>query len=453
LDLFDGRALKTHSSHATPAIVAALNNSPIGRGYNAILPERSVLVYQCDKGFLLCDDKTYGFAAMIMEAAKIANSAHPSPEPLAQGWLASAGAQDNVFRSEVTFSTLASAPFQLLAISNRMEHAHLGSGRWSGAQIHFVYGLVPSNNAKPKNLTVILEFGLRDFLAADFAALAAEWGKLSTVADRAYSGQLQTALKRSGFALDPSGRTSLLRVRSRIDHEVGPWRLSQLLLDPTSPDPSFHTKFAQAPLDDQLVTDAARNAADYMLLWGRVQSSLTPPSSIPRGSPPSPPVPASIQAPSVIDHRGSLTGMPIPQQACAGKDKTAVRDELAMQQCTWCHSTETNTTFQHVTNRPVKGASFLSGFLAGQHPENAHNLHPSMEDLYNGNRNVVWWASFNYDSFSPGRGGACNPEVVPVVRKFHDLARRALFLVAIQQKDTNGKIGADAGKFSTSFSQ
>jgi hypothetical protein len=334
-----------------------------------------------------------------------------------------------------------------------MDLAHLGSGRWSGAQVHFVYGPVPGAGAQPAKLTVILEFGLRDFLPADFAALAAEWGKLSTIADRAYSSQLRIALKRSGFALDPKGRTSLLRVRSRMNHEVGPWRLSQLLLDPTSKDASFHTKFAKAVLDDQLTADAALNAKDYMLLWGRVQSLLTPPSSIPTGSPPSPQIPPSIQAPSVIDHRGSLTGMSIPQQACAGKDKTAIRDELAMQQCTWCHSTETNTTFQHVTNRPAKGASFLSGFLAGQHPENAHNLHPSLEDLYNGNSNVVWWASFNYGGFSPGRAGACNPEVVPVVRKFHDLARRVLFLVAIQQKGANGKIGADAGKFSTSFSQ
>ncbi len=103
----------------------------------------------------------------------------------------------------------------------------------------------------------------------------------------------------------------------------------------------------------------------------------------------------------------------------------AVRNILALQQCTSCHTVETQTDFMHVRNRLTTASSALSAFLVGP----ANNSRPLLEDLYYA-QNTVLAVDQCYIGY-PGNSACTTGYRRPVHQSFHDLARRTLFLAAI----------------------
>jgi hypothetical protein len=449
-DIFYARALKPHAkptSGPDPAIVAALQNSEIGKAYNAIRPERSVLLYDdCGKNAIWCGAAAFSFRSTFTEAAKIANPSKPDPEALAVSWFAAASRQDDVLQG-ASFASLKDAPFQLLAITNRMDLAHLDGNQWTGAEIHFVYGLIPAPGVGvPPSLTVILEFELPEFDRATFQTLAKTWIELSRVPDGQYAGQLLGALRSSGFSPD-QGATRLIRVRSRMNHMIngGEWRLSQLLIDPASSDAATRTHFSPAKLNDQIHLDVEQNSKLYLGLWQKVKTAVD--SGVLEYK-----IPDELLEESSVRYVPPTQGLGTPPGVCDASQ--TARDVLALQQCTLCHTTESNTCFLHIPNRLRTRASVPSGFLIGQNPQSGMNLHPSLVDLYYGEQKVVWRVTLSYTTYGGRADGPCETVVSKQVsRNFHDVARRTLFLAAVQTDSILHNARPLANQFSTFFTE
>jgi hypothetical protein len=447
LDIFvDNRSLKCHPEPATgpdPAIVARLENSAIGRAYCAIHPERSVLAYDCGSGSKWCGQAPFGFQTVFGEADKLANPNHPNPDGLASAWYASAKCLDKALGVPLpTFPTLDKAPFQLLAVANRMDLAHLEGGNWVGAEIHFAYGLIPDPGESLVQLMVILEFELPIFDRPCFKALAQTWASLSKAGRDQYAIQLVDALRASGLSLQAGRPTRVRRVRSRMNHELaGPWLLSQLVLDPQSKDTTAHTKFAPAKLDDQISKDLAPDSWLNLCLWRKVEAAV-------RAGQLGFPIPDQLLEKPSLGYGILRQGMGTPPGVCNASE--AVRNVLALQQCSWCHTTETKTQFAHLPNRLPQDSSVPSGFLVGK----GNNLHPSLTDLYYGHENVVWPVTIPYTTY--GGPPSCQTQAANLanaVRKFHDVARRTLFLAAVQVEADFHRARSPAEQFSTSFTE
>ena len=444
---FDSRALNSHTEPASgpdPALIAALQNSIIGKAYNLILPERSVLLYDCDKNSLWCGQSAFSFQAIFAEAAKIANPGKPDPDGLALSWYAAANRQDLILANDlVKFQSLKDARIQLLAIANRMDLAQWDGGHWVGAEVHFAYGPTPSSGGGPPNLTIILEFEVPPYDRQAFKKLAQTWSGLSNAPDGQYASQLQDALRSSGFSLGNGGGTRLVRVRSRMNHEIagGVWRLSQLMLDPASPDPAARKAFAPAKLDDQIHPAVKQDSKLYLGLWQKVQSVVQ--SGVSQYT-----IPAELLEGDSMKYNSDPQGMGTPPGVCKASEE--VRNVLALQQCSWCHTTESGTVFQHIPNRPLHSSAVPSEFLVGK------TLHPQLADLYYGDPKAVSSVPVQYTTYTGLAGKPCQTAVSPpatVVRKFHDVARRTLFLAAIQTDPLLHNLRPTANRFSTFFTE
>ena len=113
---------------------------------------------------------------------------------------------------------------------------------------------------------------------------------------------------------------------------------------------------------------------------------------------------------------------------------------------------ETKTTFTHffdVDNGKLKPKPLPSGFLIGQDREHAANIHPSLVDLYYPNDKVVWRVDVPYPSFT---GSGCttptdDKKPPRSTSRFHDVARRTLFLATLLATGDN-HVG-DAWRLST----
>ena len=431
LDIFDGsRALKAHTLRAggpDSAIVAALHNSDIGKAYAAINPGRSILMYDCQTGSIWCGRPEFSFPSLFTEASTLANPGHPDPNGLAKDWYAKALGLDGTLGTEpITFDSLAGARFQMLAIANRMDLAKWDGTNWSGGEIHFAYGLLPNGGAIPR-LTLILEFEIRALSRPDFKSLAQVWGDLSNASDDDYAGSLVAALKASGFTLDMVQPTRTVRVRLRMNHEVQPgvWLLSQLVLDPAAADPAAHTTFTPARLNDQVGHRVNPDSKTYLALWRKVESVVGQNKLEYQ-------IDAELLEDPQVEYRIEDEGLGTPPGVCNASE--TVRNVLSLEQCTWCHSTETGTEFNHVPNRNPAAAAVLSKFLAGQHPLYGATLHPDLTDLYYGNPAMVWVVKVPYQTYTGKPGAPCNVPADPkptAVRKYHDVARRTLFLAAL----------------------
>ena len=448
LNLYKNRALKVTKMPASgpdPAVIAKLDQSAIGRAYyDNIDPERSILIHDCTLSVpSWCDAPAFSFQSMFRESAKIAKPQSLKPDELAADWYRKMCRQDiMISRAVLPFPTLGDAPFQLLAIANRMDLARMGNTR-SGAEMHFVYGLKPIPHATvAPDVFVILEFRLPDFTPTDFRELARTWATLKTSAGPNYVTDLARALGQAGFSADPNGTapTRLLRVSSRFNHSVtGPtWNLSQLTLDPGSADASVQSQFAEANLEDQLLPNAIQ-LPSYPALFAATPSLAAENTLFL-------PIGAELQAFSAITYTANDVVRP-PDGVC---DAEANRSVLALQQCTFCHTTETGTDFRHITNRMPGAPSRLSTFLAGT----GTTAKPKLSDLYYGT-GPVRKVTLNYKEFHHAADGNCTiADPKPVVRRFHDIARRTLFLAAILTEPLpNGpfKVISTASRFGTTM--
>jgi hypothetical protein len=348
LEIFDSSRAIQHAGLAVDqAIVQRMEQSEIGKAYNLIKPERSILIYDCGKGSPWCSNSAYSFESVLAEAAKIANPQHPDPEGLASTWYTSLkDLLDGGIPIDLPwFGALTNAPFQLLAIANRMDLADFQNNQWIGAEIHFAYGLKPAADAsRPQNLLVIMEFRLPGLKRTDFKDLALIWSKLSDAKDTEYAGKLLDALRASGFSLQGANLTKLLRVSSRVNHAIASnrWRLSQLALDPTLEDDSAHRTLALAPLEDQLSPNIPENSIAYLKLWHQMPK----PSGV---GVQHITIEPNLNAGPSITYSLDVLG---PRPGVCGIDTN--RDVLAIQQCTFCHTNETDTTFVQIS-KPTSG--------------------------------------------------------------------------------------------------
>ena len=426
LDLYSNRALKVHQLPADgnpeQAIVDKLDQSAIGLAYyRDIDPERSILIHDCALSVpSWCDAPTFSFQSMFREAAKIASPHTLNPDQLAAQWYES---MTSTTKDAVLPFPLGEPPFQLLAIANRMDMAQLGSAA-SGAEMHFLYGRSPGPGATTApEMLVILEFRLPDFKPDEFRNLGRTWARLKTSPPENYVADLGAALRQAGFSADPNRPdfpTRLRSVSSRFNHPFRPaiWELSQLTLDPASTDPMAHSQFAQAYLEDQL-----RPNADQLPSYPAL---FTVTASIMAGGALHVPVGPDVQAPSAITYDAVDVVTP-PSGVC---DAEANRAVLATQQCTFCHGSETGTAFAHITNRAPGAPSRLSTFLAGT-GRGKSTAHPNLSDLYYAT-GPVQTVTLDYKEFHRAADGNCTiADPKPVVRRFHDIARRTLFMAAI----------------------
>jgi hypothetical protein len=440
------RSLRAWPLPVDPAKVSALDNSDIGKAYYSIRPARSVLIYDCGKTSPWCNAPAFSFSTIFREAAKIANPAQPDPAGLALAWYISARGLDTTLVNVIPRFTLATPTFQLLAIANRMDMAHFEGGQWQGAEIHFIYGLIPTDPATAPRLTVIMEFKLPRFNRNEFQKLAATWSDLSKIGDSEYATRypnaLANALRQTGFSPDEQSPSRFLSLNSRLNHirTAGPWMLSQLVLDPASSNSAARRAFAPDGLNDQIDRHKL-DLPEYRNLW--------------RSSPTSAetgllhfPVPGVLAAGPSMEYEKPTSGLGPPSGVC---DAPAARNILALQQCTWCHTTETNTRFTHIPNRLANEASTPSEFLIGPGTKGA-NIQPRLADLYYAKKEVVWRFDLKYKTFT-GTPNCTTAADVTIPRAFHDVARRTLFLAAAQKDQLQSDGKPKAGVFSAHFTE
>ena len=412
------RALNYQPGPVDPGVVSQLYASPLGKAYQLVHADRSIFM-ACGPGTKWCANPAFSFQTIFSEAALLAKQ--PDADVVVRQWAKASIDQDPLLAKLLTVSSLAEAnqKLTLLAIANRMDLAYLEGDKWVGAEVHFIYGATPTNLSAP-DFMVNLEFELpalpevaltKDDL--DFPTLAATWVSLPATDDASYGARLKAVLQQSGFSLDKPP-TRIRTLKSRMNHtQAGPWRLSQLYLDPEQ-----GSDFVPRTLDGQM--KLGMPPAQQEAMW----QSLTPPQTASGVA--AYRVGASYQANTPLDYRMSPQAMETPPGVCNASPDT--RNILALQQCSWCHTGETGTHFAHVQNRRPKETAKLSGFLVGK---GLATIQPKLEDLYYGNPTVVFQVKLTYNTYSapPQCTTLVNPQPL-LDRRFHDVARRTLFLAS-----------------------
>jgi hypothetical protein len=398
--------------------------------YSKINPGRSLLLYDCGANSPWCNDKQFAFTAIFSKASKRLD---PNPDAAAAAWFKSA-AKLNGFNGEVApwkGAPLSKNSFQVLAIVNRLDLAQWTTGKWTGAELRFVFGPKPNNNSEgqPPQLTLIVEFTLPPMEGKVFRALAQDWLDLSAPG-APIPAKLAAAVADSQLDQSPL-------VRLRLNHltNTGPWQLAEWDLGPQQTQVVSCGQSSQAsaqsttpvssiaPLKDQIKLSAAHQGNpdydSYKQLWAIVPL-VTNSQSIQ--------VPDCLDDPQPRCYTMQTNSMSTLVGVCAANAET--RKILALQQCSFCHSAESGTAFVHIANRLPAQNSRLSGFLLGGAAQNAPVL-PDLDALYAGDPSTVFTVPISYQTYT----GASPPCVTPVAsnttRRFNDFARRALFLSAV----------------------
>jgi hypothetical protein len=440
LDIFQSRALKLHAGPVDSKVVADLTNSAIGQAYGKIVPKRSILLYNCTDPKNWCSERDFSFQAMFQQAAKLTKS-NPSPDALASSWYDTTNSRpvDPGLSANITkFKSLAMANMQLLAIANRMDLANWSGVQWVGGEIHFVYG--PISKSSVQNLTIIFEFELPDFDRPTFKELAQTWIDLGTAPDDQYVAKLRAALRSSGFALLPGDKVRIQRLHVRMNDEISAqfWRLSQTILDRNS------ATFVPVKLDDQMPLNPSPNL--YAKFWPVAQTHTAPGINhitIPDN--------LLVQDASILyGDSDQILGM--PPGVCDSSQSKTIRNVLALQQCTRCHTLETGTVFTHLANRSPEASEVPSAFLIGKDS----NPHPTLKQLYYGDESAFLSVKIDYTHYTGSGRGPCNTATsTSTTRRFHDVARRSLFIAAVStdRPELFGNLPPVAQNFATSSTE
>jgi hypothetical protein len=290
------------------------------------------------------------------------------------------------------------------------------------------------------NATLILEFVLPPFDWEKFYQLANTWKNLSTPGGD-YAANLRDAINAS--LLDQA-----CMVRLRLNREtVKGWVLEQWILSPHPPKPQYRPipAFYPVDLDDQVhdgyVTSKPGTSQHdkYVALWSRIESVSKPKTY---------PIPADLLQPSIkiVLSSEEYIGMPTPVGLCNANQ--AVRNLVSLQQCSYCHTSESGTRFVHIVNRGPGKSSILSTFLTGGADSAA------LGDLYFGKNTAV--VNVNYTTYIKRSAGdkLCMVEAPnqTQLRMFNDIARRKLFLAAVAKYSVESSVALTyIQKFSTNF--
>jgi hypothetical protein len=417
LEIFYNRALKNTNLAGTtpgPHVLARILESRIGNVYNTIDPARSILIYDCMVSTpSWCDQPQFEFPAMMTIAAKMAGKA---ADQLFNDFWDNARCKDKQLPPIGPQGT----GLQLLAIANRMDMAALNSGMWSGAEMHFVYGPKPPMGAKAPPLTVIVEFQLEPFSRTDFQSLAKDWIKLQSSTSTHYAIDLTDRIRASRVPVCAAGCvpnvSKIAHINIRLNNnDGGDWHFTQFRLE------SGTSAFVVAPLDNQLKPSIDTASNEYLQIWNAAQASLTQGrSSFEVGSRFAADLAdGSLPYPTTNDAKGAPSTLANPRED--------VRNLLALQECTGCHTVETlpasasdGFKFNHIPNRLANETTKPSEFLIGP----AGKIRPDLVDLYAPKPGIVSTVSISYAVAAAG-------QTKTITRYFHDVARRSLFLAAV----------------------
>lgn len=421
-DLFSGRTVTGHpqvNDKPDSDRLHAFLGSPLARMYGEINPRRSLLLYDCKNGSIWCSDASWGFAQVFSNA--VTNLKLGKPDDFAKAWYLSANdAHLGGTLDKWGGSSVKTAPFQLLAIVNRIDLGEWRGGKWVGAELRFVYGRLPIDGNVVK-FNLIIEFVLPSLDWIAFKKLAGLWKIQSdiTLKDEEVAVALQTTIKSSGF-----DRSQMVRIRTN-EEAGGPWQFGEWHLTPTTTLSSG--RLDRSDLIDELaeayVLPALGSVAywDYLQLWPDITNMpgnkriYVAPKFL---SPDSRAYSADEQT---MDKHAQTLGT--PPNFCATE---TTRNVLGLQQCSGCHSVETGTQFAHIPNRATTEDSVPSKFLAGSGPD------PTLGDIYYGTKQIfsqdVFYDTYKLPAYSP----VCSQKIAKqTTRKFYDLGRRRLFLAAV----------------------
>jgi len=281
------------------------------------------------------------------------------------------------------------APLHQLAVANRMDLAHWNNvdKKWHGAELRFLFGGNWVTEAKrPVDLTLIVEFELEALSWKEFRDLAGLWkcdGESSCV-----PAVLTWARE--------AGRLRDVRIRANYNL-VQEWRMQQWKLDRVG---GWRETLLDNQLDQSCYKKDTEECADLYTEWDRIVKepqaktwNITTESLLMMGA-----------------FYGKTAGV-MPML----KDKLDEhpRRILGLQQCTQCHLGETNTEFNHVSNRkPSDATAKLSRFLEGNGPGPTDTIKDIAE------------RAFPVSLTVPGLKSKLE-------RAFYDLGRRRMFLASV----------------------
>jgi hypothetical protein len=230
---------------------------------------------------------------------------------------------------------LAAAPFQLVAIINRLDLA--GNPSYGGvgdAEGRFIFQLLDQQSCTPRPYLVIFEYLIPRHTCSELRDWAQQWMSLGTLAlgTPAYNAALEAITEQFVARNVSPGRPNGSAIRQVRTNEIAlgaPWELREFHLKPLFPEVPLLRQAAVAA-----TPDASFNGTGLLAGW--IAAETVPPAFLGAAAP----IPPSFwNAPAVDPNK---------------------RHRLSLNTCSGCHQGETGTPFTHVSL-----TTGLSGFLTG----------------------------------------------------------------------------------------
>jgi hypothetical protein len=245
-------------------------------------------------------------------------------------------------------------PFRLLAIVNRLDlRGNSGYGFSNAGEGRFVFGLL-NNDCNPLPFTVIFEFGINKRQCQDIVNFGKEWKDLSTMPfGSAYLTALQKItdqFSQCGTNTAKPNQSSLNQLRTDEITLDKPWELREFNLTGSGLEPVTTKKEPDNDHNNtQLLADFI-NANQVAIETNNYDVPLQFSKKNFLGS--------HALAPKFWD------GPP------GSVSSDLARHVLSLNTCSGCHTSETQTSFTHVSPAGRGQEAGLSGFLVGPDPVN-----------------------------------------------------------------------------------
>lgn len=329
--------------------------------------------------------------------------------------------------------------FRLLAVVNRLDLAKWtegpadSPGHWTGAELRFVFGRKHKNIQQDPSFTLIVEFVLPDTSWKEFQDQADQWSKLAGTTPATLQPALQRVIDNSGYR-----SAQCIRIRSNAKNVGSQWLFAEWQFQ-RQPGAS-QGGFGSTALDFQTAAPFATH------LWpgGRADGSPIP-------------VPPELST-KVVKYQstGGATFIPAPVGVADSDSSRMIRNTLALQQCTGCHSDETGTSLQHISDKGVLSSFLLTALKPSPGKigdgKTALNWNPTIVDLMDKSNPVTFSVTIHY--CSPNKEpasvtGMCDhdQQEIKETRLYHDMARRKLFMASVLAASPTGPTPADINNF------
>ncbi|MGQ0507076.1 MAG: hypothetical protein ACT4TC_17350 [Myxococcaceae bacterium] len=240
---------------------------------------------------------------------------------------------------------LSKAPFQLLAIVNRIDLRDLSQE--SSGEARFVFGFVPFDGGFD-DFTVILEYRIPAATEADVKAWGERWHELGKLAlgTEAYNVALQdltdSFTRKNADPMRPNGSAlSQLRTNEIALSENG-WELREFTLSPAT------GLLQQSPLA-QTPHDALNRTSQLRDLVNTNEAAILAKTFT---------VPRSERGGVALNQRNTWFAQ--------GIRSAEARHLFSLNTCDGCHGEETASNFHHIHNRSAWTEAALSEFMTGK---------------------------------------------------------------------------------------